>query len=166
MPQPCSVSVGESPPFTERQGARVGYGRVSTTDQDSQVQLLRLEAAGCIHHRITRAMTRLLSLAASAALFAAAPALATPAPLVIGACVYRLQSTAGAVRTFLHTCHRTDNVDEPIAVDCRTRKVASYVDEGFIIPGRGGKAGWQPGEAFDPNSTDPSAWLLIEAACS
>lgn len=48
VPQPCSVSVQESAPFAERQGARIGYGRVSTTDQDAHAQVLRLEAAGCV----------------------------------------------------------------------------------------------------------------------
>lgn len=44
---PCPVSLGEPPTFAKQQGARVGYGRVSTTDQDAQAQVLRLEAAGC-----------------------------------------------------------------------------------------------------------------------
>jgi DNA invertase Pin-like site-specific DNA recombinase len=48
VPQPCSVSVDGSPAFAERQGARIGYGRVSTTDQDANTQVLRLEAAGCV----------------------------------------------------------------------------------------------------------------------
>lgn len=56
VPQLCSVSVGASPPFAERQGARIGYGRVSTTDQDAQAQVLRLEAAGC-----TRTFTETIS---------------------------------------------------------------------------------------------------------
>lgn len=56
VPQPCSVSVGASPPIAERQGARIGYGRVSTTDQDAQAQVLRLEAGGC-----TRTFTETIS---------------------------------------------------------------------------------------------------------
>ena len=56
VPQPCSVSVGDAPPFAERQGASIGYGRVSTTDQDAQAQVLRLEAAGC-----TRTFTETIS---------------------------------------------------------------------------------------------------------
>ena len=54
--QPCSVSVGQAAPFAERQGARIGYGRVSTTDQDARAQVLRLEAAGC-----TRTFTETIS---------------------------------------------------------------------------------------------------------
>jgi DNA invertase Pin-like site-specific DNA recombinase len=48
VPQPCAVSLEGSPAFAERQGARIGYGRVSTTDQDARAQVLRLEAAGCV----------------------------------------------------------------------------------------------------------------------
>jgi DNA invertase Pin-like site-specific DNA recombinase len=47
VPEPCSVSIGELPTFAKQQGACIGYGRVSTTDQDAQAQVLRLEAAGC-----------------------------------------------------------------------------------------------------------------------
>ncbi len=47
VPQACSVSVVQVPTFAERQGGRIGYGRVSTADQDARAQVLRLEAAGC-----------------------------------------------------------------------------------------------------------------------
>jgi len=56
VPQPCSVSIGEGPAFAERPGARIGYGRVSTADQDATAQTMRLEAAGC-----TRIFTETIS---------------------------------------------------------------------------------------------------------
>jgi len=56
VPQPCSVSIGAGPAFAERAGARIGYGRVSTVDQDAMAQIMRLEAAGC-----TRIFTETIS---------------------------------------------------------------------------------------------------------
>jgi len=56
VPQLCSVSIGGGPAFAERPGARIGYGRVSTVDQDATAQTMRLEAAGC-----TRVFTETIS---------------------------------------------------------------------------------------------------------
>jgi hypothetical protein len=101
-----------------------------------------------------------------AALLLAADSRAQTQPLVIGNCVYHPRTTEGTVRTFVHTCLSSDNVREPIAVDCRTRQVARYLFEDFIIPGRPQRyaPGWQPFEAPDPN-VDQQHALLIEAAC-
>lgn len=102
-----------------------------------------------------------------AALLLAAPTQAQTQPLVIGNCVYHPQTNEGMVRTFVHTCLGSDNVREPISVDCRTRQVARYLFEDFIIPGRPQRyaPGWQPFEAPDPN-VDQQHALLIEPACA
>lgn len=110
-------------------------------------------------------MSRLLL--CTVVLLLASPADAAPQVLTIGNCVYKHQSTTGTVEAFTHTCWRSDNVDEPIAVDCRTKKVARFLDAGFIIPGRSPRrsSGWQGWESPDPEDVSGHLWLLIKATC-
>ncbi|MEA5392123.1 hypothetical protein VB738_12725 [Cyanobium gracile UHCC 0139] len=105
---------------------------------------------------------------AAALLLGAAPAMAAPPVLTIGRCVYRHQGTTGTVETYLHTCYRSSTMDEPIAVDCRTMKVANYLGSTLMDLGNDGKLrpGWQPWETPDPNDESPDTWLLVEAACT
>lgn len=112
-------------------------------------------------------MTRFHHIAA-ALILGTGSAVAAPHMLVIENCVYRHQSTAGTVEIYLHTCVNSDNVDEPIAIDCRSGKLARYLSENFIIPGRhsGRVVGWQEWESPAPDDMSVHYNLLVLAICS
>jgi hypothetical protein len=112
-------------------------------------------------------MTRFHHIAA-ALILVTGSAVAAPHTLVIANCVYRHESTAGTVETYVHTCVNSDNVEEPIAIDCRSGKFARHLSENFIIPGRssGRVAGWQEWVSPAPDDISVHYILLVLVICA